>query len=352
MFIDERILPHRVQSLSEYVIVVIQPGVAHARIGGHVVMLLDPAHRRLDPGIVGAHAGVDHALQAGIGHRAVAPQAPFGGFVGHAHAPGGRGIVKAAVGVLGGKFGGVVFAFQVLAAGDEDQSLLHGRVVGTVAGRPQGIDQEAGVREVGPLSLAIAGAAVFHAVGIFPQSFAPLGRFHVAVGSTDQLFVPAVAIGRGETHDCHAGLIVAVESSLLIDPPIGMHKAFQIFQTFGNQRVVGRQPNSEQACRNHGRHAGAGGGRERAVGGLPLDAEKVHRSIHRTLISLQVGVQPGRGSIGRPGGPGRDSQETPRQSDQSQPPKPGPVEHRECSFQFGGKRDPSMRNSNQSGGGW
>ena len=53
-----------------------------------------------------------------------------------------------------------MFAFQVLAAGDEDQRLLHRRIVRPGAGGLQGVEEELRVREVGPLVLAVAGAAV------------------------------------------------------------------------------------------------------------------------------------------------------------------------------------------------
>ena len=77
-----------------------------------------------------------------------------------------------------------MFALQVLAAGDEDQGLLDALVVGPVAGGPQGVDQEAGVGQVGPLLLSIASAAVVVATLLVPFLLVPLESLEEAVGAT------------------------------------------------------------------------------------------------------------------------------------------------------------------------
>ena len=68
-------------------------------------MLTHPLDGRLHARIVGPDAGVDHALQPGVGHRSVGSQATAGGLAGLAGAAGGGGIVESAVGIPGGSLG-------------------------------------------------------------------------------------------------------------------------------------------------------------------------------------------------------------------------------------------------------
>src|SRR5262249_46781929 len=69
---------HRVEALGHAVVIVEQAallaGGRHARVGVHAVVLLDPLESFLDARIIFRGAAVDQALDAGVGHAAVADQ--------------------------------------------------------------------------------------------------------------------------------------------------------------------------------------------------------------------------------------------------------------------------------------
>ena len=111
------------------------------------VMLADPFVRRFDARIIARHAGVDHALEPGVRHRAVAAQPAVWGGAGLALAAGRNGVIEPAVVHLGGELGSVVLALQILAPRDEHQCLLECRVVFTAADGVQCVDEEARVRQ-------------------------------------------------------------------------------------------------------------------------------------------------------------------------------------------------------------
>ena len=169
--------------------------------------------RGLHAGIVRPDAGVDHALQSGVGHRAVAAQSAVGRFSGWAFAAGRGRVVETAVGVLRREGQRVVGALQILAAGDEDQGLLHGLVVGPGARGFQGIDEELRVRQIRPLMLAVAGAAVGGVRLVLPLRLGPLIVLEKLLGILNDLVVASVAIRFGKTHQGQRRFVVAVPCS-------------------------------------------------------------------------------------------------------------------------------------------
>ena len=72
-------------------------------------MRLQPSHRGLDPGVVRGKAGIDHALQAGVGHGGVAAQATVFRFASRAAPATGRRVIETAVRILCAELRGVVF---------------------------------------------------------------------------------------------------------------------------------------------------------------------------------------------------------------------------------------------------
>ena len=83
---------------------------------------------------------------------------------------------------------------EILAARDEDQRLLQRRVVRLRAGGVQGVDQEDGVRQIGPAVRAVAGAAVAHARFVVPFVVVPLDFLDERLGLLEQLVVAAVGV--------------------------------------------------------------------------------------------------------------------------------------------------------------
>src|SRR5207253_1632893 len=117
---------HQVEGLGHRVVVVEQaPLGAHVRHAGvllDAVVLLDPGVGALDALVVLGGAAVDHALDAGVGHAAVAGQSAVGiGLVLRLGlAAGGGAVDEAAVVDLLGPGLVLALALEVLAALDED----------------------------------------------------------------------------------------------------------------------------------------------------------------------------------------------------------------------------------------
>src|SRR5262249_35494101 len=126
-------------------------------------VLANPAERRLDARVVLGDAGIEEALEAGVGHAADGAKSAFGRFV-FLIIGVERVVDEAALVVLGGFLGKgliILFAREILAAADELQRTLDGRVVLRYAGGEQAIDEILRVRQVRPRLAVIADAAVF-----------------------------------------------------------------------------------------------------------------------------------------------------------------------------------------------
>ena len=94
-------------------------------------MFLNPFIGFLDAWIIFRNAAIDHALDAGIGHAAIAEQTGFRTRSFHlAAAATRRRINKAAVIDLVRPGLIVVFALEILAATDKDQRFLQSRIIG------------------------------------------------------------------------------------------------------------------------------------------------------------------------------------------------------------------------------
>ena len=182
-----------------------------------------------------------------------------------------------------------MFALQVLATRDEDQGLLHRFVVRSGPGGAEGIDQKLRVRQVGPLVLSVAGAAVGGIGLVHPFALGPLVLLEKPLGIRDQLVVSSVAVGLDKTDQRQAGFIISIEAFFQGDGAVGLHEAFEILQALGHQRVLRRAAVAEHRGGDHGGHARPGEFRIRAVGGLGLVLQKVDGSIHRLGVSGGVG---------------------------------------------------------------
>ena len=88
----------------------------------------------------------------------------------------------------------VVLALEVLAAADEDQRLLEGRVVLGHAGRHQGVEEELRVGQVGPRLAVVAGPAVEVVLRVLALALVPL-QLAEELGRVGDDGLVAVAVG-------------------------------------------------------------------------------------------------------------------------------------------------------------
>lgn len=63
-----------IQRSGKRVVIVIEPRISHARIGGHIVVVFDALHRRFDARVIRSQPRVDHVPQTSIRHGAGASQ--------------------------------------------------------------------------------------------------------------------------------------------------------------------------------------------------------------------------------------------------------------------------------------
>ena len=182
-----------------------------------------------------------------------------------------------------------MLAFQVLAARDEDQRPFHGFVVLSRAGRPQGLDQELGVRQVRAIVLAaVAGAAVVGARLVDALGLRPLFRLEKLLRAGDEFGVAAVAVGLGKAHQPQRRLVIAIAALGQRDRAVGLHEPLQVRQALGRGRIVGRAALAQDRSGYHGGHARAGLPIERAVRRLGLVQQEVNRPIHRLGVGCGV----------------------------------------------------------------
>src|SRR5439155_22523239 len=103
----------------------------------------------LHPRIVLRDAAVNHALDPGVGHTAVAGETLVRRTFRLGLTPSGGTVNEAAVINLGGPRLVVVFSLEILTATDEDQGLLVGRIILRDVGLFQGVQKELGIRQIG-----------------------------------------------------------------------------------------------------------------------------------------------------------------------------------------------------------
>ena len=251
-------------------IVVIEAAVPHAGVLFEGVVLHEPFQRRLDARIVLVEAGKDHALKAGVRHRRVAPQAPFGRLAGHAFTAVGGGVVKATVGVLLGMGLIVVWPGEILRPRHEQERTLDGRIVGIGAGVPQRLDEEGGVGEIGAPLLPVARATVIDVSGGQPFRFVPLKSLEEGLGSLDLFVEPAILVAGGKRQQGDRRLVVADRRVVRMDSAGVATEAEQIVEPLADHRGIDRRATLGQPRDHQRRHRGPCCRRETAVSSLPL----------------------------------------------------------------------------------
>ena len=219
-------------------IVVIEAAVPHAGVFFEGVVLREPFQCRTDARVVLVEAGKDHALEASVRHRRIAPQAPFGRLAGHAVAAIGGGVVEAAVGVLLGMGLVVVRPGEILRARHEQERTLDGRIVGIGAGIPQCLDEKGSVGEIGPPLAAIPRAPVIDVSGGEPFRFVPLKPLEEGLGSLDLFVEPAVLIAGGKRQQRDRRLVVPDRRVVRMDSAGVATEAEQIVEPLADHRGI------------------------------------------------------------------------------------------------------------------
>ena len=140
------------------------------------------------------------------------------------------------------------------------------------------VDQEAGVRQVGPLVRAVARAAVAHAGDFLVLRLVPLLLLDELLGVGEQLVVLAVLVGFLEADDRQRRFVVLVAAAFAVDAAVVVDELLEILERLGDDRITRRAAGSQQRRGDDRRDAGAGAGAERAVVGLRL-AQEVDASL-------------------------------------------------------------------------
>ena len=216
------------------VVVVVQPLLAEAGVLVERPVAADPVEGGADADVVWREARVEHALEAGVGHRPVAaeaagrphddlltPAALAGGFARHRLSPVGRRVDEAAV--VARPFG-LVGGLEVLGPRDEGEGPLTGRLIGAHPGVVERIEQHLRVGEIGPAAVAVAGAAEPVLPGREPLALIPL-LDHKPLAALLQVVAQVVGLDAGQgAHDRGGhvvGEVAAVERAVLA--PGGEH---------------------------------------------------------------------------------------------------------------------------------
>ena len=111
--------------------------------------------------------------------------------------------------------------------------------------------------------------------------------FDEPIGVGDELVVPAVAVGLGETEDGQAGFVVAVERAGLVDAAVGLDEAFEVLEALGHQRVFRRAARAKNRGGHDGGHARPGVFGIRPLG-LLGGSQELDRPIDRPAVRLGV----------------------------------------------------------------
>ena len=256
--VGEGLVAEDIEGLAHRVIVVIKAAVPHAGVLVEGVVLREPFQRRFDAWVVFVEAGEDHAFEAGVRHRRIAPQAPFGRLAGHALTAVGGGVVKATVGVLLGMGLIVVRPGEILRPRHEQEGALDGRIVGVGAGVPQRLDEEGGVGKVGTSLAAVARAAVIDVSGGEPFRFVPLQPLEEGLGSLDLFVEPAILVAGGQRQQRDRRLVVADRRLGRMDPAGVAAKSEQIVEPLAHHWGIDRRAALGQPRDHQRRHCRAG----------------------------------------------------------------------------------------------
>ena len=273
--VGEGLVAENIEGLAHRVIVVIEAAVPHAGVLFEGVVLHQPFQRRFDARVVLVEAGKDHALEAGVRHRRVASQAPFGRLAGHAFTAVGGGVVEATVGVFLGMGLVVVWPGEILRPRHEQERTLDGRIVGIGAGVPQRLDEESGVGEIGAPLLAVTSAAVIDVSGGEPFRFVPLQPLEEGLGPLDLFVEPAILVAGGKRQQRDRRLVVPDRRVVRMDSAGVATEAEQIVEPLADHRGIDRCSALGEPRDHQRRHRGPCCRRETAVSSLPLVGEEL-----------------------------------------------------------------------------
>ena len=149
-------------------------------------------------------------------------------------------VDEAAVVDLAGPGLVVEFALEVLAARDEDEGLLEGGIIGGQSRVAQGLDEEGGVRQVGPAVAAAVAQPAVRGVRFTPAlPFVPLGRLEELLSPLDDAIVTAPFVGFVEGHEGDRGRVDGMGG--LGEPTLRAEEPLQVSETPGDARLVGRR---------------------------------------------------------------------------------------------------------------
>jgi hypothetical protein len=142
-------------------------------------------------------------------------------------------------------------ALEVLAAADEDEGLLEGRIVLRGARGLERFEEERGVGKVGArLAAGIPRAAVVIAVRLLaPDHLVPLVRLQVLGGVADHRLV-LVRLVRGlQSHDVDAGHVIHLDRVIVAGdvPLLGINQGLDEPDSFGHRLVFGVRARANQA---------------------------------------------------------------------------------------------------------
>ena len=261
--------------------VVVETLRAEARILGKSVVAADPVERRHHARVVRCEAGVQHALEAGVGHAAVTAQGARLGRHLLAVAALARGIAREALAAVGRRvdeaavLGAVLrprglVPRDVLRARHEHQRALHRGVVGGDVGVVQRVEHQLRVREVGSSVVAVARATepvglradaldLVPLVGDEPRAY----RFH--------LRGQRIVLLGGQAHEHHGRHVVGEPSAeIRLEITARVRALHHVGQCLACGVVLpGREAGlRERLERKRGDRGGRGSGGLRLVGGL------------------------------------------------------------------------------------
>ena len=236
---------HRVIVVKQTTFAGRRAGLGEAGVFIDGVVRADPAPGGFDARIVVGNAGVDHALEAGVGHAAVA--AEEGAAVGAGVLAGGIAAGLAVVeidepAVVAGPFL-VVGLGVVLAAGGEFQGGLKSRVAGFHAGVVKRVQCPLRVGKIGPAAAAVAEAAEF---GIALGNAQLLGHAFDAIGPLEGAEVIERLVHRrlivgvvrgGEGGDSNGGVVIGQQID--VDPAVGKLIAQELVESLMEKFNVG-----------------------------------------------------------------------------------------------------------------
>src|SRR4029078_6997310 len=120
---------------------------------------------------------------------------------------------------------------EILAARNEDERLLQGWVVCIFADVVQGVDEEAGIGQVGAIVRgAVANAAPLDVRLVDAFAFVPLEAFYVGFRALDDVIVFAVLVGFVEALNREACVVFAVLAAGDVDAAVFLDLGFHVLE--------------------------------------------------------------------------------------------------------------------------